>query len=363
MKKKTRFLATALATAMCATSILGLVACSKDAGDMLGELGEQPGEAGVYTITLDANGGTFASSFTTRSYQTTNGKLTDTLPDATKISRTGYTFGGWYTAASGGSLAATYTFDADGTIYARWTAVQNNPTDPNNPNNPTDPNNPNNPTDPNNPNTPSADIVITFDANGGTLVGDATVTANAEGKITGAPTATREGYEFLGWGEEDVSNPIQDLTNKTFTASCTLYAQWGGGGDDVTWNDTRVTVESGFGNNGHNDIQKIYLVGKFGNMTAFDNTKGYFMECTAYIGENNYECNVTVDLKAGDIVAIYVPGWPYTIPFSAIENPDSFIMDNDGYMVTEDGTYTFYYKHYWGDTTGHLEHSIYIAKA
>lgn len=353
MKRKSRFFATALATAMCATSILGLVACSKDAGDLMDGLEGDPTDAGVYTVTLNANGGSFASGVKT-TLTTTNGKITEALPTASQVTRTGYTFGGWYTAAQGGTAVSitTFTVSSDGTtLYVHWTENQSGNQGGDN----TGGNGGNGQT--------SSDIIITFNANGGTLTGAETATA-VDGKVT-KPTDPNpaDGYEFLGWGKEEMVNPSQmiDFTTEKFTQSTTLYAQWGevqGGGGDL-WNDDRVNVESGLGNNGHDDIQKIYLVGKFGNMTAFDNTKGYFMECTNYAGEFNFECSVTVTLSEGDIVAIYVPGWPYTIPFSAIENADNFTEVSDGYSVTVGGTYTFYYKHYWNSD---LEHSIYIAQ-
>lgn len=74
-----------------------------------------------YTITFDANGGTVSPA----SGKTKDGTL-ETLPNPT---RSGYTFDGWYTAASGGTQVTTsYKFDKDGTIYAHWT--QNSSSDP-----------------------------------------------------------------------------------------------------------------------------------------------------------------------------------------------------------------------------------------
>ena len=69
-----------------------------------------------YTVTYNANGGSCGTSSAT--YQ--GSALT--LPTPT---RTGYTFNGWYTAASGGSkigaAGASYTPSADITVYAQWT--------------------------------------------------------------------------------------------------------------------------------------------------------------------------------------------------------------------------------------------------
>lgn len=68
------------------------------------------------TITFNANGG----SCSTPSRTITSGSAIGSLPTAT---RTGYSFGGWYTASSGGSaVSSTTTFSANTTIYAHWTA-------------------------------------------------------------------------------------------------------------------------------------------------------------------------------------------------------------------------------------------------
>lgn len=71
-------------------------------------------EADGYTITFDANGG----SVTPASAVTQEDGTLSSLPTPT---RSGYTFRGWYTAASGGEeVTADYVFAADTTIYARW---------------------------------------------------------------------------------------------------------------------------------------------------------------------------------------------------------------------------------------------------
>ena len=69
-----------------------------------------------YKVTYNANGGTVTPS------SVTYAGTALTLPTPT---RDGYTFNGWYTAASGGTLigaaGATYTPEADITLYAQWT--------------------------------------------------------------------------------------------------------------------------------------------------------------------------------------------------------------------------------------------------
>jgi len=70
------------------------------------------------TVSFDGNSGT--ASFTSRSYII--GSAYGTLPTAT---RSGYSFAGWYTAASGGTLvtASTTVVSSVSRLYAHWTAV------------------------------------------------------------------------------------------------------------------------------------------------------------------------------------------------------------------------------------------------
>ena len=69
----------------------------------------------TYTVSYDANGGTCAT--------TSENASSVALPTPT---RDGYTFNGWYTAATGGTLVGaagdSYTPSADITLYAQWTA-------------------------------------------------------------------------------------------------------------------------------------------------------------------------------------------------------------------------------------------------
>ena len=74
-------------------------------------------EENVYSISLDAQGGTCSSVVI---YTTLSGKLEST-PEQPVMS--GYTFDGWYTEPVGGSKISTSTvFTSDTTIYAHWSA-------------------------------------------------------------------------------------------------------------------------------------------------------------------------------------------------------------------------------------------------
>lgn len=107
--------------------------------------------------------------------------------------RSGYTFAGWYTAAEGGEQADfSKPFSADTDLYAHWVK--------------------------------GAERTIKFDANGGTLSGDSTVTTTG-GKLASLPTPTREGYTFDGWYTA-ASGGTKVTTNTTFPANTTVYAHW-----------------------------------------------------------------------------------------------------------------------------------------
>jgi len=75
-----------------------------------------------YTVTFDANGGTG----TAPAAQTVNAGDSISLPGAGGLVRTGYTFGGWNTNASGTGIGyaagSSYTVIGVITLYAKWNA-------------------------------------------------------------------------------------------------------------------------------------------------------------------------------------------------------------------------------------------------
>ena len=116
-----------------------------------------------------------------------------TLPTATK---TGYTFDGWYTSASGGTkIEATskVSITSSQTLYAHWTA---------------------------------SGYTVTFNANGGT-VSTASKTVTYDSTYGTLPTATKSGHTFNGWyTSASGGTKIETTTKVTITSSQTLYAQW-----------------------------------------------------------------------------------------------------------------------------------------
>ncbi len=109
----------------------------------------------------------------------------------TAPTKTGYTFGGWYTDAAG---TTAYNFDssvtADITLYAKWVVEPR---------------------------------TVTFDSNGGSTV--VPVTVDYGTAVTAPAVPTRNGYTFDGWYIDSECKTIYDFTTPV-TANITLYAKW-----------------------------------------------------------------------------------------------------------------------------------------
>jgi uncharacterized protein (TIGR02145 family)/uncharacterized repeat protein (TIGR02543 family) len=213
----------------------------------------------AYTVTFDANGG---------SVSPTSGITGDVwkLASLPVPARTGYTFGGWYTATTGGSaVTESYMFSANTTIYARWTGGTYNITYALN-NATTTPSNPtgytvetpsftlNNPTRTgytfagwtgSNGTTAQTSVTVakgttgdldyianwtlntytvTFNANSGSVTPASGVTGEGW-KLSSLPTPTRNGYTFGGWYTAATGGSAV-TESSTFSAHTTIYARW-----------------------------------------------------------------------------------------------------------------------------------------
>ena len=146
----------------------------------------------TYTITYNANGGSGAPGKQTKTYGKTL-KLSMTKP-----TRTGYTFQGWGTSASGSvvyAAGANYTANASDTLYAIWKA-----------------------------NT----YTVKYDANGGTgAPANQTKTYGVTLKLS-TTKPTRTNYNFLGWGTSAASTTVAYAPGADYTgnSAITLYAIW-----------------------------------------------------------------------------------------------------------------------------------------
>ena len=124
--------------------------------------------ANTYTVTFDRQGGNGGSTSATATYDAA-------MPAITVPTRTGYTFGGYYTETNGGG---TQYYKADGTsakswniaeatkLYAKWTAT---------------------------------DYAITYDLDGGSVATANPTTYNVETPTFTLNNPTKAGYTFIGW--------------------------------------------------------------------------------------------------------------------------------------------------------------------
>ena len=92
------------------------------------------------------------------------------------------------------------------------------------------------------------EFTVTFDANGGTLTGSATVKVKDGEKITGAPTASKEGFTFDGWFTAKTGGTEVDLAAYEVESDVTLYAQYTE--DEITPPPAEDTVTVTFDANG-----------------------------------------------------------------------------------------------------------------
>ena len=146
--------------------------------------------AKTYTITFNANGGTCSTASKTVTYNSTYG----TLPTPT---RTGYTFAGWYTAASAGTKVdstSKVNYAGSRTLYAHWNAKS---------------------------------YKVTLNANGGTC-GSSSFNVLYGSNYSGLGVSIyRSGYTFGGWYTSTTYATKVDVNTICTTAGDhTLYAKW-----------------------------------------------------------------------------------------------------------------------------------------
>ena len=170
----------------------------------------------LYTVTLDANGGTFDASGSTvaqDTMQVTYGGNFEQMP----IPRyKGYFFRGWYDEQWGGRQygdedgRGTYTYDKteDCTLYALWEEAPL--------------------------------CTVTFNPNGGTLTGAETCQEKQNERIQKPyEEPIREGYYFRGWYKDADCTQMWDFDDP-IPGNMTLYAGW-----DILSYVIRVRLENG----------------------------------------------------------------------------------------------------------------------
>ena len=154
----------------------------------------------TFSVTYSPNGGTGG---TTDADITSGTQYTVKSDTEAGVTRTGYTFASWNTAANGSGT--TYqagndlTVTGDVTLYAQWT--------------------------------PLPTFSVTYNPNGGTGgTTDADITSGTQYTVKSDTEAgvTRTGYTFASWNTEanGSGTSYQAGNNLTVTGDVTLYAQW-----------------------------------------------------------------------------------------------------------------------------------------
>ena len=154
----------------------------------------------TFSVTYNPNGGTGG---TTDADITSGTQYTVKSDTEAGVTRTGYTFASWNTAANGSGT--TYqagndlTVTGDVTLYAQWT--------------------------------PLPTFSVTYNPNGGTGgTTDADITSGTQYTVKSDTEAgvTRTGYTFASWNTEanGSGTSYQAGNNLTVTGDVTLYAQW-----------------------------------------------------------------------------------------------------------------------------------------
>ena len=150
-----------------------------------------PVEGKRIIVKFNGNGGTSSLSAKQVLYGGAANNLYGELPTA---KRNGYTFNGWYTAASGGTKVTNITTlrsVSDHTLYARWSAIP---------------------------------YTLKLDAKGGTVSNKSKTVYYYKAYGT-LPTPTRKGYTFKGWYTQS-GTKVSASTVHRQTSGRTLYAHW-----------------------------------------------------------------------------------------------------------------------------------------
>lgn len=230
----------------------------------------------TFTVTYNVNGGN-ALSTTTKSV--TYGSTYGTLATPT---RTGYTFDGWYTAASGGTKitsSSTVSTASNHTLYAHWTA-----------------------------NT----YTVTYNVNGGNALSTTTKSVTYDGTYGTLATPTRTGYDFSGWyTAASGGSKIESTTKVSITANQTLYAQW-------TAKSFTVTFNKNGGNTPSVASKSVTYDSTYGTLATCTRTgytfKGWY---TATSGGTKIESTTKVSITANQTLYAQWTANTYTVAYNA----------------------------------------------
>lgn len=226
-----------------------------------------------YTLTFNPNGGSVSPTSKSVAY----GSQYGTLPTPT---RTGYTFTGWYTAATGGTKVSTTTTMGAGnaTIYAQW-ALTN--------------------------------YSITYNLNGGTNPSGVATSYNITSSTITLPTPSRNGYSFGGWyTSSSLSGTAVTSIATGSTGNKVFYAKWTPVNYSISYNLNGGSVS---GNPSSYNIETATFTLKNPSRTGYT--------FTGWTGSNGSTAQTSVSIaKSSTGNKSYTANWranTYTVAYNA----------------------------------------------
>ncbi len=247
----------------------------------------------IQTVNFNANGGTNTQA---KKYAVRN-TYYGSMPTPV---RAGYTFDGWYTAASGGTQITSddvVTTALSRTLYAHWTEDGGSTPD-------------------------TGSYTITFNANGGTLSGASSYTITKGQSYSAAigsmPTATKEGYTLSGWYCEkygytlSMSDTFAVDENVTFKAVWTLNAgdyPTGTYSTTASWLTLRAgpgTSYDSMGSVAKGTVVEVYEVsGRWGHCTYNGQSVWLSLAYAELVSETETVYTLTFDVNGGTMPSDY----------------------------------------------------------
>jgi uncharacterized repeat protein (TIGR02543 family) len=241
-----------------------------------------------WTVTFDSDGGTTEADPETRTVESPDTNV-GTLP--VPPTKTGYTFGGWYTEKNGGGSAFTATDTVSGniTVYALWTA-----------------------------NTYIVSFWLNYGADAVHGTKNVTVPATTVSELPGNPS--RSGYIFGGWNTAANGSGTPFTTETPVSGDIAVYAKWNSYSYTVTFNSdggtTAVPADKTVASP-NTTIDSLptepaktgYLFGGWytlqnGGGSAFDTSSIVSGSLTVYAKWDNYSYTVTFNENGGDSPAV-----------------------------------------------------------
>ncbi|MBO5076448.1 MAG: InlB B-repeat-containing protein [Clostridia bacterium] len=232
-------------------------------------------------VSFDANGGSVSQTSKSVTFDSTYGSL----PTPT---RTGYSFDGWFTAASGGTKVTSstkVTNSSNHKLYAHWTANK---------------------------------YTVSLNSAGGSI-SQSSKEVTFDSTYGTLPPPTRTGYTFGGWYTSSSGGSKVTSSTKVTTASDhTLYAHWSVNSYTVTWNtvsNCTITVKRTSSPNGGAATGNL----NSGDTVYYgDKLSVTYTPANGYILTNNGSTSITVsrNITSSDIYATVEPN-TYTLFFDA----------------------------------------------